>query len=245
MAAGLAVSGSLTANAAPFTTASPMAAAQATKPVVTKVAINKIPTIKVDKKTKRAVVKPVVKSSGQVQIASSRITVKQGSRIVAKNVPSASLAAGKYQVTTTAKFKTWTNKTTTRDVKSTTLVSNGSKLVKMNCKVVKVEPHYTEGYDVDLLFLECTGAFDGVYKARAGYFPYTDNNWYVAGQMIWGDSFPEEPNIRPILGSRFTTNVYPLERKVYKTTITKKSTVTRVWSKEQAKVLAQTLSVVK
>lgn len=247
MSAGLVLAGTAPATAAPVAPVAPVASVQvmAAKPAPNKVTISKIKTAKVNKKTKKATVKPSVKSSGQVKLTSSKINVKQGKKTVAKNVSSAKLKAGKYSITTTAKYKTWTNKTTTKDVKKKTLVSNGSKLVKMNCKVADIEPQYFEGFLIDLLFLECTGDFDGVYKARAGYVLDIDDNWPIAGDMIWGESFPEEPNIRSVYGLRFTTNVYPLERDLYKTTVTKQKTTTKVWSKEQTKTLKQTLTVKK
>jgi hypothetical protein len=240
ISAGLVLAGTLPSSAAPV---EPVAAVQTAKPAPNKVTISKIKTAKVNKKTKKATVKPVVKSTGQVKVTSSKITVKQGKKTLAKNVSSAQLKAGKYSVTTTAKYKTWANKTSTKDVKKRTLVSNGSKRVKMNCKVAGIEPQYFEGFLIDLLFLECTGAFDGVYKARAGHVWDIDDNWPIAGEMIWGESFPEEPNIGSVLGLRFTTNVYPLERDLYKTTVTKQKTTTKVWSKEQAKTLNQSLVV--
>lgn len=242
MSAGLVLAGTMPAAAVAV---APATAVQAAKPAPNKVTIGKIKTAKVSKKTKKATVKPSVKSTGQVKVTSSKITVKQGKKTVAKNVSSASLRAGKYSVVTTAKYKTWTNKTTTKDVKKKSLVSDGSKLVKMNCKVADIEPQYFEGLFIDLLLLECTGDFDGVYKARAGYVLDIEENWFLAGDMIWGESFPDEPQIRSVQGLRFTTNVYPLEHNVYKTTMTKQKTTKKVWSKEQTKTLSQTLTVKK
>lgn len=244
MSAGLVLVGIMPASAS---TVAPSASVQvqAAKPAPNKVTVHKIKTAKVDRKTKKATVKPSVKATGQVKVTSSKITVKQGKKTVAKNVSSAKLKAGKYSVTTTAKYKTWANKTTTKDVKTRKLVSNGSKLVKMNCKVAGIEPQYFQGFLIDLLFLECTGDFDGVYEARAGYVLDIDDNWPIAGDMIWGESFPEEPYIRSVYGLRFTTSVYPLERDLYKTTSTKKKSTTKVWSKEQTKTLKQTLTVKK
>ncbi|GAA1497724.1 hypothetical protein [Paeniglutamicibacter kerguelensis] len=61
-----------------------------------------------------------------------------------------------------------------------------------------------------VLFIECTGTVEGTYEASAGSSPYTDNNWILGSSMLWGELFPEEPNIRPIHGSRSTANVHPL-----------------------------------
>ncbi|WP_146956108.1 hypothetical protein [Glutamicibacter soli] len=246
----LAASGALIlGGVAPANAAQPLATStysvQAAKPTPDNVTISKIKTVKANKKSKKATVKPVVKSSGKVKVTSKKITVKQGKKTIVKNKDSASLKAGKYTVTTTAKYKTWSNKTTTKNVKTKKLVSDGTKPVKMNCKVAKIEPQYFEGFFIDLLHLECTGDFDGTYTARAGYVWDIDENWPIAGDMIWGESFPEEPYIRSVLGLKFTTTVYPLEKNVYKTTVTKKSTTSKIWSKEKSKSLKQTLVVKK
>lgn len=237
--------GGLAPSHAVVPTASSSVTIQAAKKSADKVTISKIKTAKVNKKTKKATVKPVVKSSGNVKVSSKKITVQQGKKTLVKNKNSASLKAGKYNVTTTVKYKTWVNKTTTKNVKTKKLVSDGSKPVKMNCKVADIEPQYFEGFFIDLLHLECTGAFDGVYTARAGYVWDIDDNWPLAGDMIWGESFPEEPYIRSVLGLKFTTTVYPLEKNVYKTTTTKKKTTSKVWSKEKTKTLKQSLTVKK
>lgn len=237
--------GGITPSIAAVPTVTTAASVQAAKKSTDSVTISKIKTPKVNKKTKKATVKPSVKSSGNVKVTSKTITVKQGKKTLAKNKKSASLKAGKYSITTTAKYKTWTSKTTTKVVKSKKLVSDGSKPVKMNCKVVKIEPQYFEGLFIDLLHLECTGDFDGVYTARAGYVLDIDDNWPLAGDMIWGESFPEEPYIRSVLGLNFTTTVYPLEKNVYKTTSAKKKSTSKVWSKEKTKTLTQSLTVKK
>lgn len=56
---------------------------------------------------KKAVVKPNVATSGKVKITSKKLTVKQGSKTVAKNKSSVSLKAGTYKITTTVKYKTY------------------------------------------------------------------------------------------------------------------------------------------
>ena len=106
----------------------------AAKPAPNKVTINKIKTATVSKKTKTATVKPSVKSSGQVKVTSSKITVMQGKKTVAKPASSAKLKAGKYTVTTTAKYKTWTNKTTSKTVTTKKLVAKKGSKIAVTCK---------------------------------------------------------------------------------------------------------------
>jgi hypothetical protein len=62
---------------------------------------------------KTAKVNPLVKGNGRVTVDSKRLTVKKGSKTVAKNKRSVNLKAGTYKVTTTAKYRTYRD--TTRD----------------------------------------------------------------------------------------------------------------------------------
>lgn len=52
-----------------------------------------------------ATVKPKVSKSGPVKISSSTLTIKQGSKTVAKDKTSAKVKAGTYSVKTTVKYK--------------------------------------------------------------------------------------------------------------------------------------------
>lgn len=237
MALGLVAGSGVAANAAP-------AAVPSVVSSTGKVTVNRIGTATAPR-GKKAIVRPSATASGNAQVVSKTVAVAQNRKFLARNVTTASLGPGTYSVTSTVQYKTWTNKTVKKAVRTTKLVSDGSKLVPMNCTIGAVETHWIEGLEVQLMYLNCTGAFDGVYKARAGYFPYTDDNIFygVAGTNLWGDSFPAEPRIRPIIGGKFSTSVYPLERKVYKTTTETKTYVEKVWSKTQVKSLAQTLVV--
>lgn len=239
---GLVAGSSLPAAAAPAPAFVSAPAAKTPSPAVT---INKLKTVKASKKTGKATIKPSVKTSGKAKLSSAKLIIKQGRKTVAKNVSTVSLKPGKYSVATTAKYKTWTDKPTGKMLKKKSLVSDGSKLVRMNCKVADVETNFMDGFQIELMFLECTGNFDGVYKARAGYFPYTEENIWMdwAGTNLWGESFPQEPLVRPIIGAKFSTNVYPLERKIYKTTSVAETK--KVWSKELTKTSTQTLTVTK
>ncbi|MFD1211498.1 hypothetical protein ACFQ36_05525 [Arthrobacter sp. GCM10027362] len=236
LSAGLVAAGALPAGATPVA----VPAAKSTP----KVTISKIKNISAGDDYE-ATIKPSVKAYGNAKITSKKLTVSQGGKTLAYKVKQASLEPGKYTVTTYAKYKTWTTKKIRLKAGTKQLVSDGSKLVRMNCKVSDVETHWMNGFEIELMFLSCTGKFDGVYKARAGYFPYTDDNIYygVAGENLWGDSFPSQPRIRPIIGGKFTTNVYPLERKVYRTLKKAETIEKRIYSKEKTKTLRQTVTV--
>ncbi|MCD9198281.1 sunset domain-containing protein [Aeromicrobium wangtongii] len=57
---------------------------------------------------KAATVRPHVSPRGHVKVLSKRLTVKSGKRTVARNATKARLRAGKYAVTTTVRYRTWT-----------------------------------------------------------------------------------------------------------------------------------------
>lgn len=69
----------------------------------------------------KVTVKPSVKLAAGTKASSVRITVKKGSRTVAKNVKSVRLGAGTYKVTTTVKYKVKSSKATKTAKKTQTL----------------------------------------------------------------------------------------------------------------------------
>jgi len=70
------------------------------------VAVKKIPN-KIAKLGGKAKVKPVIETTGNVELSSAKLTVKHGSKTVAKNKSSVWLPSGTYTVTTTATYKTF------------------------------------------------------------------------------------------------------------------------------------------
>lgn len=201
----------------------------------TSVTIKKIARVKLAG-AKTETVKPHVSVGKNVKVTSKKLTVTKAGKTVAKNRSSVRLAKGTYKVTTTVKYKT---RSTTKTKK---LVSDGSTAVKMSCTVADVETNNVEGYDVELMFLDCTGDFDGVYKARAGWW---DDEFMrdLLEPNIWGDSFVSHPNeVLPIIGKRFAAKVTPVDadgdpKKLYKTA--------SKWSSVKTKTLKQTLRVTK
>lgn len=246
MSAGLVLAGTAPGAAA---TIAPAASVHilAAKPLPNKVTIGKIKTAKVNKKTKKATVKPSVKATGKVKVTSSKITVKQGKKTIAKNVSSAKIKAGKYSVTTTAKYKTWTNKTTTKNVKKKVLVSGPKKAAKMSCLVDDYQHDGIGNIPVIVLFISCKGDFPGVYRTNAidsvnpigGWKPTKQN-----GGIMWGDDISNGPALKWNIGTKFSTSV-KASKNIYKTTTVKQKSTKKVWSKEQTKTLKQSLTVKK
>src|SRR4051794_17892269 len=72
----------------------------------------------------KAKVKPVVEKTGNVKFGSAKLTVKHGSKTVAKNASAVWLKAGTYTVTTTATYKTF------QDTDGETVYSSLKKTVK-------------------------------------------------------------------------------------------------------------------
>jgi hypothetical protein len=82
------------------------------------------------------------------------------------------------------------------------------------------------GYQVELEYLDCTGGFDGVYKARAAYVDDV-NLRAIYGPMIWGDSFIEHPDVvPPVGGTKFAATVKPVDT-VLTETVESAKTATR------------------
>lgn len=247
-AATIALGTVVPASAATSQTApSQVVAIQAAKKPASKVTISKIKTAKVSKKTKRATIKPSVKTSGNAKVTSKKLTVTQGGKTVAKNKNSASLKAGKYTVTTTAKYKTWTNKTTTKTVKKKTLISSPKKAAKMNCTIENTEFTGIANIPVIAFSASCTGSFSGTYTTTGvqsvnpieGWKPTAKNGGVLLSE---GTVIGKAP--KPQAGQKFTASIKAAES-LYKTTSVKQKTTMKVWSKEKTKTLKQALVVKK
>ena len=186
-----------------------------------KVTINKI-TTKRASAGKKAVVKPVVRSSGNVKVSSKTLTVRQGSKTLARNVGQARLKAGKYSVTTTVKYKTWSTKSVRKKVET-------EKLFAVDCKVTDVDTVSVGDLGLDLSELDglgidpavldfdavsiaCTGDFAGVYETAAAHYPHTDFYKQVGpGRPVHlADRYPKEPSLTPRVGAKFSTKMYPV-----------------------------------
>jgi hypothetical protein len=183
------------------------------------VAISKIPTAKAHK-----AITPKAKAGKSVKVLSKTLTVKKGSRVVARGVKMVKLPKGKYKVTTTVRYSI---KPAAKKV-----VSDGSVAVAMHCVVSDVEINEVQGYQVELEYLDCMGGFDGVYKARAAYVDDPDLR-ATYGPMIWGESFIEHPDmVQPVVGTKFAATVKPVD-----------TTLTKTVAKVKTATKAQTLRV--
>lgn len=127
-------------------------------------------------------IKPQVRKSGKVVIAKKTLTVKRGSKTVAKNKTSVKLKAGTYRVTQKVTYRTFTNKVTSRKVERKVVGVEAYDDVNVTCVASGVEVEYLDsesdepwGADVTL---ECTSPrFDGPLTFDA-YLYYDDEEWW-------------------------------------------------------------------
>ncbi|MDR1852801.1 MAG: InlB B-repeat-containing protein [Propionibacteriaceae bacterium] len=99
-----------------------------------KVSFGKVATIKVGKGNK-VVLKTKLTDSAKVDVVSAKLTVKKGSKTVAKNKASVTLGPGTYKVTTTASYKVASVKKVPAKTETTVIAKAGEKF-KMDCGYV-------------------------------------------------------------------------------------------------------------
>lgn len=259
LSTGLVLGAAIPSNAAPVTAASSV---QTAAPAPTKVTINKIKTAKMAPKTKLATVKPSVKSTGQAKVTSSKLTVKQGKKTVAKNVSAAKLRAGRYSVTTTAKYKTWRMVETSKTVTTKKLAAKKGNGVSVTCRFKDSVPGVGPlGYftgnpadrvsvDVLLVTTACTGGFDGSFVVQGISVPATAENIALDadGYYDWDPAFVPDGDAFAYVPEH-AGEVVKLKvlapRDLHKSTKSIQTSMSRVWSKEKTKTATQALTVKK
>ena len=222
----------LSGSAVVATTAS--AATTPTKVTITKIASKTAPY------GGKVTIKPRVKASGKVSLKSKRLTVKHGTKTVAKNKTSVKLKAGTYKVTTKATYKTYTLKTTTRTVtKKKVGVAFGTD-VAVTCVPSKAAPYAYDGelYWVDVTATCTSTRFDGARKESMTLYAEDDGTFWG-----FGDNLDElTTSATPKVGTSFRATLNPGDD-LMKSYQVKQTTTTKVWSKLKAKSLTQTLVI--
>lgn len=208
--------------------ASAPASAAAAKPTVT---IGKIAN-KTVTKGKTTTVKPVVKTKGNVKVSSKTVTVTKAGKSLAKNKKSAKLGAGKYKVTTTVKYKTWTTKSTTKKVK----VPLTEGMAPMMCKTSSVE----KITQVDMLThaadVACTDPkTKGTVKFSNVLFGYDEDEGAWFGGDVRGNVIALEDLTRTKSQESYVIPAGTLTVSV--------KTTKKVWSKAKTKKSTQTLTI--
>lgn len=203
--------------------ATPATAAE-TKPSVK---LSKIKSKKA-KYGKKVTIKPSVKKSGKVKISSKLLTVKQGSKTLAKNKKSVKLKAGTYKVTTTVKYKVGTKKTTTSKYWTSGNFTYLENDTPVSCTITKwTEDEESGEYEWESV---CTDTSGNKYLTSG-------DDW--SEYEYWVDS--TSPNKYAVGGkwSGILEGDQPLEKAVQKT----KKTSKWVYGKTKSKKLTQTLKI--
>lgn len=191
----------------------------------------------------KTTIKPNVRKAGAVEISKKTLTVKKGSRTVARDASSVRLAAGTYKVTQKVTYRTYSTKTTTETVKKKVVgVASGTD-VNVTCTASAVIPEYFEGDPTPwgaTVNGTCTSPkFDGKH-VMAAFLLNLDDEW-------WGfndDNLDEftTPAL-PVAGAPFSAVLNPDGDLMKTTTVTKKVTK-KVYSSLKTKTSkAQTLVI--
>lgn len=202
------------------TVASPAAAAE-TKPTVK---ISKIKT-KTAKYGKKVTIKPSVKKTGKVKISSKLLTVKQGSKTIAKNKKTVKLKAGTYKVTTTVKYKVGTVKKTTTKywaAGSSTFLETDTDV---NCTFTKwAEDDYWDEYEWESVCTDAAGikyfTSGDDWGSNESWIDVAEPSKYAVGGT-WSGTLESSQNIAKAVQKSKTTS-----KTVYGKTKTKKLTQT-------------------
>lgn len=189
---------------------------------------------------------PHVTQLGQTEVSKKTLTVRQGKRTLVSGKSSASLNPGKYQVTQSVTYRTYTVKKTTADVRKVVVGAPAFRDVNVRCKATRVTPD--DQGDVKLSFglsiiATCkSSAFDGSHSF-AGWL-MNDNG----DGSLWSgfnDSNLDELTVRgtPVVGREFAAVLVP-EGDLPKTTYVKKTTSKKVYSAHKTVTSkAQTLTI--
>lgn len=171
-------SGALVFSGASAATAQPQVAAPT---AISVVAAKKAPAVSIKKignksvsGSAKATIKPSYSKAKNVKVKSATLTVKKGSKTVAKNKASVKLSTGTYKVTTSVKYQ----------LKGKTSTVKKTETVKVTKKAAKKKPVSKKGYG---------------YKCPAGY-PVKGNRtgskkewkYHVKGGAFYDRTKPEE-----------------------------------------------------
>ncbi|MFC8731640.1 hypothetical protein ACFT5B_04195 [Luteimicrobium sp. NPDC057192] len=184
----------------------------------------------------KATIKPRVSASGRVVVKTKTLTVKHGTKTVAKNKTSVKLKAGTYRVTTRATFKTYSLRTTTKTVSRKKVGVAFGTDVTVTCTPTSV---VADGYGDFDVTASCTSSrFDGARKESLTLFDMGDGTYWG-----FGDNLDElTTRVVPQTSKPFSAVLNP-GADLKKSYLAKQTTTTKVWSKLKAKSLTQKLVI--
>jgi len=194
----------------------------------------------------KAKIVPQVTQKGLVEVSKKTLTVRQGKRTLVSGKSSALLKPGKYQVTQSVRYRTYTIRKTTADVRKVVVGAPAFRDVNVRCTATRVTPDIQEqveaSFGMDIAATCKSAAFDGVH-VFSGWL-MNDNG----DGSVWSgfnDSNLDELTVRgtPVVGREFAAVLNP-ENDLSKTTYVKKTTSQKAYSAyKTVSTKAQTLTI--
>lgn len=228
-------------------TAAPPTTSAISAPAPAAAAKNSVTFGKVTAKTApykgKSTIRPNVKTTGKVTVSKKTLTVKKGSRTVAKNKTSVKLSAGTYRVTQKVTYRTYSTKTTTTRVKKKVVGVEAYDGVTVTCVASAVTPEFdsgeTEPWRADIVARCTSPRFDGSITFD-GFLELDDDEWWG---MSDDDVYSMAVVALPSVGVSFTGDL-DADRDLMKTTYVTQKKTKKVYSGTKTKTSkAQTLVV--
>jgi len=210
---------------AALVTAPPASAAPA-------VSIRKIANKKVSY-GKKATIRPAVRAASRTRVVSKRITVRRGSKTIARNRSSVRLGSGTYKLTTSVRFRVRSSKVVrSRQMRNVlTVPMYGQTPVTCVASNVRTEPE-------TVFDLTCTGrAFDGAHRfldVRPSGGAISE--WNPESSWLTGTAVP------PTEGTAMSLSLFPGFDLYQRRTVTVSRTITR-WSGVKTTRRTQSLTI--
>lgn len=170
---------------------------------------------------KKATIRPLVRAAARTRVTSKRLTVRKGSKVVARNRTSVRLRAGKYKVTTQVRFRVRSSKVVRSRVTKNVLAVPAYTSTPVSCLASNVRVDMGTTLD-----LACTSrAFDGVHR-------FFDVTPFVGDEIdAWNAQWSHLAGIAPAPaeGDMLALTLTPAFDLYQRRTVTVRRTVTR-WS---------------
>ncbi len=150
---------------------------------------------------------PKVTRKGNVELGTTSFTIKRGKKTVAKNKTSAKLKAGRYRVTTSARYRTWAMVTRTRSEQETYVAVPAYASVAARCTVQAATPP-TEEFSSYQLELGCTsGDYEGS-RTVAGTADGDEASGWIIAPLFTFDEAPVATEPAPLVGLVVDVSIY-------------------------------------
>jgi len=186
---------------------------------------------------KKATIKPSVRAARTTRVVSKRLTVKRGTKTIARNRSSVRLKSGKYTVVTTVKFHIRKDRTVTERVRRNVRTVEAGTDAPATCTASNLQPTSTHVY-FDAV---CTGAnFDGSHQFSGVSYDLMNGAVWGANtswSYVFADGVPA-----PSEGARIAVTLSPGFDLYQVRTVTTRKKVTS-WSGLKTKKRSQSLTI--